>query len=62
MEMIMFIVGFIIFCTYIFFVIFNVKEEQKEHKIKMDDTIDYDGHGNWGRFPPIKEKKKRFKI
>jgi hypothetical protein len=39
-----------------------VKEEQKEHKIKMDDTIDYDGHGNWGRFPPIKEKKNRFKI
>ena len=24
-----------------------------------DDIIDYDGHGNWGRFPPIKKRKKR---
>ena len=23
---------------------------------RTDDT-DYDGHGNWGRFPPIKKKK-----
>jgi len=57
--MIMFIIGFIIFCTYIFSVMFNVKEEQKEYKIKMDDSMDYDGHGNWGRFPPIKTKQKK---
>lgn len=64
MGMIIFIVGFIIFGTYVFFYIFNAKEEEREERIRVDDNIDYDGHGNWGRFPPPKKKKKRnlFKI
>tara|TARA_B100001287_G_C22240711_1_gene325804 strand:+ start:329 stop:460 length:132 start_codon:yes stop_codon:yes gene_type:complete len=41
---------------------FNAKEEEKEERIRLDDNIDYDGHGNWGRFPPPKKKKNRFKI
>jgi len=53
----MFIIGFIIFCTYVFSIMFSVKEEQKEYKIKVDDSMDYDGHGNWGRFPPPKKSK-----
>lgn len=62
MGMIIFIVGFVIFATYVFFYIFNAKEEEREERIKLDDSIDYDGHGNWGRFPPPKKKKNRFKI
>ena len=41
---------------------FNKKEEEKQEKIKLDDSIHYDGHGNWGRFPPVKEKKKKKRI
>ena len=47
---------------YVFFFVFNKKEEEKQERIKLDDHIDYDGHGNWGRFPPVKEKKKRKSI
>ncbi len=45
--------------TYVLFFMFNKKEEEKQERIKVDDNIDYDGHGNWGRFPPVKEKKKK---
>tara|TARA_B100000900_G_scaffold73986_1_gene58941 strand:+ start:722 stop:913 length:192 start_codon:yes stop_codon:yes gene_type:complete len=59
MTFIIFIVGFVIFMTYVLFFMFNKKEEEKQERIKVDDNIDYDGHGNWGRFPPVKEKKKK---
>ncbi len=62
MTFIIFIVGFVIFTTYVLFFMFNAKEEEKEERIRLDDNIDYDGHGNWGRFPPPKKKKNRFKI
>ena len=62
MTLIIFIIGFIIFTTYIIFIMFNKKEEEKQERIKLDDHIDYDGHGNWGRFPPVKEKKKKKRI
>ena len=62
MTLVIFIVGFTIFTCYVFFFIFNKKEEEKQEKIKLDDSIDYDGHGNWGRFPPVKEKKKKKRI
>lgn len=62
MGIIIFIVGCVIFATYVFFYVFNAKEEEREERIRLDDNIDYDGHGNWGRFPPVKEKKNRFKI
>ena len=62
MTFIIFIVGFFIFMTYILFFVFNKKEEKRQERIKIDDNIDYDGHGNWGRFPPVKEKKKNKRI
>ena len=62
MTFIIFIVGFFIFTTYVLFFMFNKNEEEKQERIKLDDTIDYDGHGNWGRFPPVKEKKKKKRI
>ena len=62
MGLLIFAVGFSITCAYVFFFVFNAKEEQRQENIKLDDHIDYDGHGNWGRFPPIKEKKKKKRI
>ena len=58
MGLLIFVVGFVIFMTYVLFFMFNKKEEEKQEKIRLDDNIDYDGHGNWGRFPPIKKEKK----
>ena len=58
MTFLIFIIGFGIFTTYVLFFMFNKNEEEKEERIKLEDNIDYDGHGNWGRFPPVKEKKK----
>jgi hypothetical protein len=52
MGIVIFTVGFFIFSTYIFFYVFNRRVEEKIERIKNDDNIDYDGHGNWGRFPP----------
>ncbi len=59
MGFLIFIIGFIIFCTYIFFFMFSTKKEIEDIPTLKDDIIDYDGHGNWGRFPPIKKGKKR---
>lgn len=57
MGFLIFIIGFIIFCTYIFFFMFSTKQEIEDKPTLKDDTIDYDGHGNWGRFPPTKKRK-----
>ena len=32
-------------------------ETNKDTFINIGDNIDYDGMGDWGRFPPIKKKK-----
>lgn len=57
---VIFVVGFLITTTYVFFWIFNKREEERnENSFSIKDEIDYDGHGNWGRFPPVKEKKKK---
>jgi len=57
--LVIFAVGFSITLTYVFFFMFNKKEEErKENHYSVRDDIDYDGHGNWGRFPVPKEKKK----
>ena len=56
MELLIFIIGVLIFSSYVLFS-FTEKEE-KEEVIKIDDFIDYDGHGNWGRFPPKKTRIK----
>ena len=53
MGLLIFIIGFVIFSTYVFFFMFTTKKEIENDPIFKDDIIDYDGHGNWGRFPPI---------
>ena len=57
MGFLIFIVGFIIFATYVFFFMFSTKKEIEDMPTLKDDIIDYDGHGNWGRFPPTKKRK-----
>ena len=59
MGLVIFIIGFIIFITYVFFFMFSTKQEIENKITLKDDIIDYDGHGNWGRFPPTKKGKKR---
>jgi hypothetical protein len=56
MSFLIFLIGTTIFLSYIFFFSYFEKEEKK-NTIKIDDAIDYDGHGNWGRFPPPKKSK-----
>jgi len=58
MEGLIFLVGCAIFALYVTFFIFSSNYNKKENpSIKIDDAIDYDGHGNWGRFPPKKTKQ-----
>jgi len=59
MVFFMFIIGFIIFTTYVMFFMFSINNENKDKLDLKDDIIDYDGHGNWGRFPPTKKEKSR---
>ena len=78
----MFIIGFIIFALYLWGLLTMIyrshrqqrKELENDPELKAyykklrdeDDYIDYDGHGNWGRFNPhntdddyYKPKKRR---
>ena len=62
-----FIVGAIIFSLYVYFliwsIIYNSKKQQEENYPTlngMGDTIDYDGMGNFSRFP-TKRKKRTYK-
>ena len=75
----MFIIGFIIFALYLWgllTMIYRGHRQQREEfendpEIRAyykklqdeDDYVDYDGHGNWGRFPdnPYEKKPKRKK-
>jgi len=59
MGLLIFIVGFLIVISYVFFFAFNKNEEKKIEMTREDDNIDYDGHGNWGRFPPVKNKNEK---
>tara|TARA_B100000963_G_C22576437_1_gene648667 strand:- start:419 stop:610 length:192 start_codon:yes stop_codon:yes gene_type:complete len=58
MGFLIFIIGFVIFCTYVLFFTFSTKKEIQNNISLKDDIIDYDGHGNWGRFPPTKKEKR----
>ena len=84
---IMFIIGTIIFCFYMIGLLYAIwwgHNSQKQDMLNdpelrnyysrhgQPDNIDYDGHGNWGRFPydpnerksnrvVLREKKKRRK-
>jgi hypothetical protein len=66
MSVTMFIVGFVIFAAYIaltvWSIFYNSRKQQEENYPNlngMGETIDYDGMGNYGRFPTEKPKKKR---
>jgi hypothetical protein len=60
-----FIVGGVIFSVYVYFLIWNIftsnKKQREENYPRTADSIDMDGHGNWGRFVPEKNKVKRVK-
>ena len=63
MEGLIFLVGCAIFALYVTFFIFSSNYNKKENpSIKIDDAIDYDGHGNWGRFPPKKTTLKEGRV
>ena len=57
MSALIFIIGSLIFISYVFFASREDRSE-KEPLVKVDDVVDYDGHGNYGRFPKAKEKVK----
>ena len=57
MSIFFFFIGFVIFSAYMFFLIWNIsfgtknKIEENNPTIDEDTPVDYDGGGNWGRFP-----------
>ena len=69
MSTTMFIVGTVIFAVYLYFLIWNIfysakkqREENYPGLTGMGDPVDYDGMGNYGRFPStVPEKRKRTK-
>ena len=71
MSTTMFIVGAVIFAAYLYFLIWNIfysakkqREENYPGLTGMGDPVDYDGMGNYGRFPstvPDKRTRKKSK-
>tara|TARA_Y100001972_G_C7603265_1_gene302317 strand:+ start:412 stop:681 length:270 start_codon:yes stop_codon:yes gene_type:complete len=73
----MFVIGLIIFILYMVGYLYMVTTAHKQQRRELEgdpeyrkyqaslressDNIDYDGHGNWGRFPnnPYDKKKKK---
>jgi len=68
--LVMFIVGFIIFALYLVGLLTMITRAHKQQRQEMEndpelrdyynrqhDPIDYDGHGNWGRFNPHADEK-----
>ena len=58
-----FVVGGIIFTFYVYFLIWNIftsnRKQREENYPSKVDSIDMDGHGNWGRFPSVRTNKKQ---
>ena len=58
-----FIIGGIIFSIYVYFTIWNINTSARKNKednypeYRRVDTVDMDGHGNYGRFPTLERKK-----
>jgi hypothetical protein len=47
-----FSIGSVIAISYVIFFLFDRREEEKkQNEFRPTDDIDYDGHGNYGRFP-----------
>ena len=72
----MFIIGFIIFAVYLYALLRAIywgHNSQRQDQLNdpelrnyyarynTPDDLDYDGHGNYGRFPPNPYKKKKKK-
>lgn len=62
----MFIVGFVIFSLYLYVTIwsifYNSRKQQEENYPNlngMGETVDYDGMGNFSRFPTERQIKKK---
>ena len=62
----MYAVGAVIFSVYMYFTIMNIfwstKKQREENYPNLKgnyDSADYDGMGNFSRFPPSKESSKR---
>ena len=69
MSLTMFIVGFVIFAAYIYFTVwsifYNSRKQQEENYPNlsgMGETIDYDGMGNFSRFPAERTKQRRSRV
>ena len=64
MSILFFVIGFVIFSIYLFFFIWNISNNSKKRlgknytNIEDDNPVDYDGGGNWGRFPDTNSKNK----
>ena len=65
MSTTMFIVGFVIFSLYIYVTIWSIfynsrkqQEENYPNLTGMGETIDYDGMGNFSRFPTERKRKR----
>ena len=62
----MFIVGFVIFSLYMYVMIWSIfynskkqREENYPNLTGMGENIDYDGMGNFSRFPPERKPKRK---
>ena len=69
----MFIIGFIIFALYLWGLLTMIYRSHRQQRRELendpelrayyrklrdeDDYVDYDGHGNWGRFNPHADEK-----
>jgi hypothetical protein len=64
MSILFFVIGFVIFSVYLFFFIWNISNNSNKRlgenytNIEDDNPVDYDGGGNWGRFPDTNSKNK----
>ena len=64
MSVTMFVVGFVIFAAYIYLTVWSIfynsrkqQEENYPNLTGMGETIDYDGMGNFSRFPAERTRK-----
>lgn len=64
MSVTMFVVGFVIFAAYIYLTVWSIfynsrkqQEENYPNLTGMGETIDYDGMGDFSRFPAERTRK-----
>jgi len=64
MSLSMYIVGFVIFAVYMYFTIWNINsgaQKQEQRPPQDHDVMDFDGMGNYSRFPNKDLRKKKSK-